>query len=225
MPAAYELKESPTSSHSLILRLAGKGEGRRLLDVGTAAGFLARRLHALGWQVTGIERDPDSARRARDHCSRVLIADLNRSLPEELEGSFDAILYGDILEHLAQPEKIFQSINRFLAPGGIVIVSIPNIAHLWIRAQILCGRFKYTEHGILDRTHLRFFTLGSFREFLRQGEIRCVEMRAVPAPLELVVAQRWQGSWLRTVQSVHALAAQAWPSGLAYQFVAKGVKS
>lgn len=223
MRSGYAFKDEPTSSHSLILGLAGKGQGRRLLDVGVADGFLARRLSELGWQVTGIERDADSARHAQSHCSQVLVADLNRSLPE-LEGRFDAILYGDVLEHLAEPKEVFQALNRSLAPGGVVIVSMPNVAHLWIRAGLLFGRFSYTERGILDRTHLRFFTLRSFRELLEQGGIRCVETRFAPAPLELVVPQRWQGLWLRGVQRLHALAARAWPGGLAYQFVAKGVK-
>lgn len=221
--APYELKEEPTSSHSVILGLAGKGGGRRLLDVGTADGFLARRLSEQGWQVTGIERDADSARQAQPHCSRVLVADLNRALPE-MEGRFETILYGDVLEHLSDPEAVFQGLNRFLAPGGTVIVSMPNIAHLSVRAGLLFGRFGYTERGILDRTHLRFFTLKSFREFLRQGGIRTLETRFTPAPLELVVPERWRGPWLRAVQRAHALAARAWPGGLAYQFIAKGIK-
>ena len=220
---AYALKESPASSHSVILRLAGQGGGRRLLDVGAADGFLARRLTAQGWEVTGIEGNPELAGRAQSQGSRIVIADLSRSLPE-LEGRFDVIVYGDVLEHLAQPQDVFGRLNRFLAPGGAVILSMPNIAHLWIRLQLLLGRFRYAERGILDRTHLRFFTLATFREFLRQEGIRCVEMQATPAPLELVVPERWQGPWLKLLQEGHALAARLWPGGLAYQFVAKGVQ-
>ena len=224
--AAYGFKEEPSSSHSLILRMVGKGHGRRLLDVGAADGFLARRLSALGWEVTGIEGNPGLARQAEPHCSRVVIADLNRSLPqvERVEGSFDAIVYGDVLEHLAQPEAVFRSINCSLGPEGVVIVSVPNIAHLWIRAQLLFGRFNYADKGILDRTHLRFFTLTSFREFLRVGGVRPTEMRVSPAPLELVVPPRWLGPWLWGVQRAHALAARAWPAGLGYQLIVKGVR-
>jgi len=221
--SVYTFKESGTSSHSLILRMAGEGRGRRLLDVGPADGFLARRLSSAGWEVTGIEGDPELGRQAQAGCSRVVAADLNGSLPE-LEGPFDAIIYGDVLEHLVRPEAVFRHLNRFLAPGGTVIVSMPNVAHLWVRMQLLLGRFSYRERGILDRTHLRFFTLGSFREFLRQGGIRPLEIRFTPAPLELAIPERLQGVWLRGLQRAHALAARAWPGGLAYQFVARGVK-
>ncbi len=217
----YGLKEFPTSSHSVLLEIAGEGRGRRLLDVGAADGFLSERLKSRGWRVTAIESDPRWAQAARSHCERVIVADLNREIPP-VEGLFDAILYGDVLEHLADPETVFRSLNRFLARDGFLLVSVPNVAHLWVRLGLLFGRFHYTERGLLDRTHLRFFTRKSFRHFLEQGGVKLCRVVSLPAPLELVVPQRWRGKWLAVLQKGHALAAQVWPGGLAYQFVAKG---
>jgi hypothetical protein len=109
---------------------------------------------------------------------------------------------------------------RTLAPGGTVIVSVPNVAHLWIRLSLLAGRFDYGDRGILDRTHLRFFTRRTFVAFLREAGLAVDELRVTPAPLPLVVPARWHGAWLDRLHGVSARAARLWPGGLAYQFVA-----
>ena len=217
----YPFKPFLTSSHFALLRGAGEGQGRRLLDVGCGEGFLAERLSAKGWKVVGIEGDPVLAERARRHCEEVLVSDLNRETPE-IPGTFEAILYGDILEHLASPQPLFHRLNQSLRPGGTVILSIPNVAHLWVRLSLLFGRFEYAQRGILDRTHLRFFTRRSLRRFLEEEQVGSIDWAAIPVPLELVIPQRWQGSWLVWLQRAHLLAARCWPQGLAYQFVVKG---
>lgn len=214
-------KPSPTSSHSFILRAIGQGAGRRVLDVGCADGFLAQRLAERGWEVTGLERNPDLAQRARRFCEQVIVADLNRQVPA-VPGLYDAIVFGDVLEHCAEPDAVFRQICRALAPEGQVVVSAPNIAHLSVRWMLLTGRFEYADRGILDRTHLRFFTRKSLRHFLEQNGVCRTEWVPVPAPVELVVPERWHGVWLRGLQRVHAAAARCWPGGLAYQFVVKG---
>lgn len=220
----YGFKGDPSSSHATILRFIGQGRGRRLLDVGAADGFLAERFAEQGWAVTAIEQDPELASCARRHCSEVVVSDLNNGVPQ-LTGSFDAMVYGDVLEHLASPELVLRDLNRHLKKDGMVIVSVPNVAHLWVRLMILLGRFEYADRGILDRTHLRFFTLKTFRQLLEQGHVHLVELVPVPAPLALVVPPRFHGAWLRWLQKVHAFGARCWPAGLAYQFVARGYGS
>lgn len=148
----------------------------------------------------------------------MVVADLDREIPQ-LEGRFDAIVYGDVLEHLADPLGALTVLNRRLEPGGMVVISIPNVAHLWIRLSLLLGRFEYADRGILDRTHLRFFTEKTLRRLLADAELRVDHLESTPAPLPLLVPPAWHGPWLRALHAVNAGAARRLPRLLAYQFV------
>jgi 2-polyprenyl-3-methyl-5-hydroxy-6-metoxy-1,4-benzoquinol methylase len=219
----YTLKTDPFSSHSIILGWLADGYGRRLLDVGAADGLLGRHLTERGWKVTGIEADPAMAAVGAAHCERMVVADLNRGVPA-LDGLFDAIVCGDVLEHLADPREVLRALVRALAPGGDVVVSVPNVAHLWMRLSLLVGRFEYTERGILDRTHLRFFTRRTLHALLAAADLRAVRRVATPVPLYQVVAPRWHGGALAAVHAVSAAAASALPRVLGYQFVVQATR-
>jgi 2-polyprenyl-3-methyl-5-hydroxy-6-metoxy-1,4-benzoquinol methylase len=215
----YQLKSDPYSSHAVILSRLGEGRGRRALDVGAADGFLAELLTRQGWQVTALERDPAQAAKARGRCHEVIVADLDQAAPR-LQGSFDAIVYGDVLEHLHDPLPVLVALDRTLAGDGRVIVSVPNVAHVWVRFSLALGRWNYADRGILDRTHLRFFTRRSLATFLRDAGLEEEELVATPVPLPLVVSPRFHGLFLDAVHALSAGAARAWKGGLAYQFVA-----
>jgi len=215
----YQLKSDPHSSHAVILRRLGEGRGRCALDVGAADGFLAELLTRQGWQVTALERDPAQAAKARGRCHEVIVADLDEAAPR-IEGAFAAIVYGDVLEHLGDPLPVLVALNRSLAPGGCVIVSVPNVAHLWVRLSLLLGRWDYAERGILDRTHLRFFTRRTFVALLVQAGLAVEELAVTPVPLPLLVPDRLHGAWLHALHAASAAASRGWQSGLAYQFVA-----
>ena len=217
--SVYQLKSDPHSSHAVILRQLGDGRGRRALDVGAADGFLAELLTRQGWQVTALERDPAQAAKARGRCHEVIVADLDEAAPR-LEGAFDAIVYGDVLEHLADPLPVLVALNRSLASDGRVVVSVPNVAHLWVRLSLLLGRWEYADRGILDRTHLRFFTRRSFARFLGDAGLAIEEIVATPVPLPLVVPPRFHGGLLDAAHGLSAWAAQVWKGGLGYQLVA-----
>ena len=214
----YTLKADPFSSHSIILRWLGEGRGRRLLDVGAADGLLGRHLTERGWKVTGLEADPALAAAGAAHCERMLVADLDRGVPT-LDGEFDAIVCGDVLEHLVEPSAVLATLVGSLASGGDVVISVPTVAHLWVRLSLLAGRFDYAERGILDRTHLRFFTWRTL-DALRAGAGLVVGRRvATPVPLYQVVPPRWHGRALAAVHALGAAAARALPRVLGYQFV------
>jgi 2-polyprenyl-3-methyl-5-hydroxy-6-metoxy-1,4-benzoquinol methylase len=215
----YQLKSDPYSSHAVILSRLGDGHGRRALDVGAADGFLAELLTRQGWQVTALERDPAQAAKARGRCHEVIVADLDQAAPR-LQGFFDAIVYGDVLEHLNDPLPVLVALDRALAAGGQVMVSVPNVAHLWVRLSLALGRWNYADRGILDRTHLRFFTKRTFAALLRDAGLSVEELIATPVPLPLVVPPRLHGPVLDTIHALSAGAARAWKGGLAYQFVA-----
>ena len=214
----YRLKSDPYSSHSLILSWLGEGRGRRALDVGAADGLLSARLTAQGWRVTGIEHDPVAAEAGARHCERMVVADLARELPG-LDGPFDVIVYGDVLEHLPEPLRVLVELNRWLAPGGFVVISIPNIAHLAIRLLFLAGYFTYMDRGILDRTHLRFFTDHSLRRLLGAAGLVIVRRTATAVPLYQVVPRAWHGWLLDAVHAVSAALSRLFPRLLGYQFV------
>ncbi len=216
----YQSKvDDPYSSHSVILRSVGDGKGKRLLDVGSAQGVLAQKFTERGFEVTCIEGSPELAALGKDKCHEMIVADLDKPLPQ-LNGQFDVIVYGDILEHLRNPMEVFTGFNRCLRPEGQVIVSVPNMAHLWVRLNLLLGRYEYADRGILDRTHLRFFTLSSFRRFLSEAGLECDRMVGTPVPLFLVVPKQYHGRWLRAVQALNALVTRSWKRMFGFQFVA-----
>jgi 2-polyprenyl-3-methyl-5-hydroxy-6-metoxy-1,4-benzoquinol methylase len=218
--ARYTFKADPHSSHSVILRWLGDGHGRRLLDVGAADGLLARELTTRGWRVTGIEGDAAAAQVGAATCERMLVADLDGE-PPRLDGEgFDAIVYGDVLEHLRDPARVLAGLNRAAVPAAAIIVSVPNVAHLWMRLSLAAGRFDYAERGILDRTHLRFFTRRTLVTLLAGAGLRVERMTATPVPLHQVVPPRLHGRALAAVHGASAAAARAWPRLLGYQFVA-----
>jgi len=145
-------------------------QGRRILECGCSTGYLSRHLAERGCTVTGIEIDADAAEQARQWCERVLVTDLNNlEWMNGLARDYDTILFGDVLEHLVHPEIVLRKASELLAPGGRVIVCLPNIAHWRIRASLLMGRFEYTPTGIMDVTHLRFFTPKSARKFIEDS--------------------------------------------------------
>jgi 2-polyprenyl-3-methyl-5-hydroxy-6-metoxy-1,4-benzoquinol methylase len=214
----YTLKPDPHSSHSIMLAWLGAGHGRRLLDVGAADGLLSRALSDAGWRVTGIEGDPVLADAGRAYCERMVVSDLDRDLPD-FDAPFDAIVYGDVLEHLVDPLRTIQGLNRWLAPGGRVVISVPNVAHLLIRLSLLVGRFDYFDRGILDRTHLRFFTDRSLRRLLGAAGLVIIRRTATAVPLYQVLPPSWHGRVLAAVHAVSAACSRALPRLLGYQFV------
>ena len=142
----------------------------------------------------------------------------------EWEQPFDVVVCADVLEHLANPEALLARIHHWLHPEGILLVSIPNIANVSIRASLLFGRFRYTERGILDRSHLSFYTRSSAQHLLSDSGFRVtsVEPTAMPYELALPVLSR---AVLATPTRVFAQAtARAWPSLFGYQFVFEAVR-
>lgn len=164
---AEDLDEN--SSLKKILRWVG--ENKHVIDFGCATGYLARLVSSKGCRVTGIEINAKAAKIAEQYCEKVIVADLDFvNLKDVLtETKFDVAVFGDVLEHLRNPWKVLEETKELLKPGGYVIASIPNIAHGAIRLALLQGKFEYTELGILDNTHLRFFTRKTVTELFEHS--------------------------------------------------------
>jgi 2-polyprenyl-3-methyl-5-hydroxy-6-metoxy-1,4-benzoquinol methylase len=157
--------DEPGSAHTLVVGLVP--EGARVLEFGCATGYMSEVMRtSKGCRVTGIEIDPEAGELAKEHCDRVIIGDAEKLDYDELLGKerFDAILFVDVLEHLKEPGDVLARIRPFLSRRGSVLASIPNVAHGSVRLALLAGEFRYRRTGLLDDTHLRFFTRQGVQE-------------------------------------------------------------
>ncbi len=171
-------------SHALLLEAVP--DGARVLDVGCAEGYLARALAERGCTVVGLEFDPRAASAARDVCERVVVGDVeDPAVREQVDGPFDRVLFGDVLEHLRDPEAVLRWAATLLGADGRAVVSLPNIAHWTARRELLRGRFPQADHGLFDRTHLRFFTRQSARALVERAGLTVEREAFAPAALPL----------------------------------------
>ncbi len=171
--------ESRHGAHRKMVELVGKGKA--VLELGCGEGFVSERLQRNQCVVTAVELDKRKAERAKGHCKEIIVGDVETAKLGFKQNSFDAILFGDVLEHLLQPAEVLRKMGQFLKKDGRVIVSIPNIANWKIRLQLLFGGFDYREQGILDKTHLHFFTRKTARQLIEGAGYKIVEEDFVPS--------------------------------------------
>jgi len=164
------------SVHADVVHLVG--EGVRVLELGPATGYMSHAFVERGCTVVGIELDPEMGERAGQVCERVIVGDLDKlDLDAELgEERFDVIVAADVLEHLRDPLDVLTRLEKFLEPDGHFVISIPNVAHGSVRLALLSGHFDYQNIGLLDSTHLRFFTRETFEQLLDEAELGLAEM-------------------------------------------------
>lgn len=170
--------DNPNNSQTQLISLVG--HDKTVLDVGCAAGDTASMLTDRGCRVSGVDIDATAAEPAREVLDELVIADIDRSpLSEHFKAeSFDAVIFGDVLEHLSDPWAALRDATTLLRPGGRVLVSIPNVAHAAVRLSLLGGRWDYTQTGLLDRTHLRFFTLDGVCELIESADLTIEVLRS-----------------------------------------------
>ncbi|HZY32046.1 MAG TPA: class I SAM-dependent methyltransferase [Candidatus Methylomirabilis sp.] len=178
------------TAHALVLRLVGRNKS--VLEIGPASGYLSRRLVEAGSRVTGIEANAEAASRA-DHPGIHLICG---SVEEEetlrkVRGGFDVVVLADVLEHLRWPEQTLLRMRTFLNPGGYAVVSLPNIANWKTRIGLLLGRFEYSEEGIMDRTHLRFFTKRSAEAMILKAGYEVLEFHPGATRMPRILLKAW----------------------------------
>lgn len=147
-------------------------DNKRVLDAGCATGKLARVLRRnKNCQIIGMEYDDEAitiCKKNRDF-EKVVKVDLNKVTITDFplyQNSFDYIIFADVLEHLYNPSQVVNVFKKFLKKDGYFLFSIPNVAHASIKANLLLDNWDYTELGILDKTHVRFFTASSISQFL-----------------------------------------------------------
>ena len=160
------------SSHTQLVLLTGRD--KKVLEVGPATGYITKALSERGCHVTCIETDPVAAEIASSFCERMIVGSIEEiDLPATFEDErFDVVMFGDVLEHLLDPEAVLVRVVSLLNPDGYVVASIPNVAHASIVLNLMAGEFKYTDLGLLDKTHLRFFTRSSIETMFRESGYR-----------------------------------------------------
>jgi SAM-dependent methyltransferase len=184
---------------------------RRVLDVGCGAGAFGQLLQQRGHEVSGVELVPAAAAEARAVLGRVEVMDIEALPLPFAAGSFDAIVFADVLEHLIDPWRVLRDAAIQLAPGGYVIASVPNVQNWSVLRRLALGRWDYRHRGILDRGHLRFFTARSIRSLFAQAGLRIT-----------VLKPHYRKNWPRRVLSL--LTAGRCRGFLARQYLVVGVK-
>lgn len=182
----YPLKQSKASSHYYVMRMVGANQ--EVIDIGCGEGYLARELKKMGNRISGIDVLPTAAETSA--LDRYYSADLDdgiSSVVKQLGGKrFTRAILLDVLEHLKRPERILDECHDVLDREGHLIISVPNIANISVRLSLLLGQFNYTERGIMDRTHLRFFTRKTAREMITSCGYEIVEEQMTVIPIELI---------------------------------------
>jgi 2-polyprenyl-3-methyl-5-hydroxy-6-metoxy-1,4-benzoquinol methylase len=178
-----EVDVNSNSHQARIVRLVGTG--KRVLELGCATGYMSRVLRDRRCQIVAVEIDGKAAELAAAFCERVLVGDLDQlDLVQELgEDRFDVVLAADVLEHLKDPLAVLRAVKKVLKPDGYLLASIPNVAHGSVRLALLSGRFPYSETGLLDHTHLRFYSRETMEKLFEGAGYAIVHLERNEVPL------------------------------------------
>lgn len=166
-------------SHNIFKRLIIQNLPLKstILDIGCGFGAVGA-LVGNSFQVIGIEKYQEYLKLAQKHYYKIYQLDLNypKEINQITETKFDMIIFGDVLEHLLEPDLVIDSLLKKLSAKGLLIISLPNIAQLPYRIKHLFGKFEYSNSGIMDRTHLHFFTLKTAKQFISNHKLKIISI-------------------------------------------------
>jgi 2-polyprenyl-3-methyl-5-hydroxy-6-metoxy-1,4-benzoquinol methylase len=164
----------------------------KVMDLGCASGRLGEALKARGTAslVHGIELSESAAAEAEQRLDQVWVGDLSLFDWDQADSDYDVIIAADVLEHIPDPWETLRRLRNKLAAGGKIVASLPNVRYWKVIADLLFrGQFRYTDAGVLDRTHLRFFTRSSLRHLFTQAGYKVQYL----AP-KMISRQGWRGA-------------------------------
>lgn len=167
----YQFEDINLAIIALLKQASAPMSPACILDLGCGRARLGGEIEKLGYRVTGIDHSPTACDAARTRISEVIELDLldrERITAALGERRFDWLLGADILEHFPDPAELLRFYRRFVRPAGHLIVSLPNVAVWDNRLRVLFGRFNYRETGVMDRSHLRFFTFRTAKELVAE---------------------------------------------------------
>lgn len=180
----YQFKESEGTSHTALIDMLKDAPPKRILDVGCSGGRLADRLRDFGHHVTGI--DSVEVDGVRDRVDAFVPADLERGIPAAAGGDFDVVVAADVIEHVADPRRLLRQMIDVLARDGEILISTPNFCHWYPRMRVAGGMFDYDRRGILDETHLRFFSRRSLLRTVHATGLEVLELRYTGLPFDVL---------------------------------------
>ncbi|HEY0370396.1 MAG TPA: class I SAM-dependent methyltransferase [Thermoanaerobaculia bacterium] len=224
MPNVYTFKDFEGSSHRILLELIRKHRprGGTLLDLGAAGGELGSAIRAHFDRTIGFEYNVDCICDLVGRFNQVVIADLERV--KQLPKGVSAIVLADVLEHLRSPASTLTLVREALADDGHAFISVPNIANITVRLGLLFGIFEYRDRGILDYTHLRFYTKRTISREIENAGFHIEEVRGSSVPIRLI-AGRWIPEFvLRTGERILTWLTRLWRGLFAYQVILVAVK-
>lgn len=212
----YVFKPFYGSSHHWALgQLAGSVAGKRVLDIGAGGGGIGRAARDQSPQeLVAIEIDPAAQAPLRETYDEV-----HASIAPLKGRQYDLVIMLDVLEHMSDPFGFLQELRPLLAPGARLLISVPNVAHWSVRFSLLFGRFEYGSRGILDRTHLYFFSRRRFKQMLRSiPDGMITELNGSIEPVELVLpAWAYENPIFRVCSQIRCWFARKLPGLMAYQ--------
>jgi len=211
------------NAHTMQFRLItsrlerfGKNGQVRVLEVGCSSGYFTELLRNHGMWVYGVEPYEPAAREARPKLDGLFVGTIEKFLEEHqaVAGTFDFIVFGDVLEHLSSPEAVLRQVSVLLSPHGYIVASVPNVTHYSVRTMLLEGQWHYRRYGIMDNTHLRFFSRIGLRKMLASAGLGIEELRFTTLAVE--DADIFANTWLFE-KAKHLMAGTDF--GDAFQFV------
>ncbi len=184
----FDKFDDPYSSHSLIYKqlLSYGVRGKKILELGVGDASLTRRLQANGALIDGVESDQVYIDLAAPYCQKIFSGDLNQIETLDLDTDYDIIVAADILEHLVDPEYVLSKLKTHLKKDGLLVVSLPNVANIYVRMSLLFGRFNYHSKGLLDKTHLHFYTIHTAANMLSKTGWKITAKNVTAIPLAIV---------------------------------------
>jgi 2-polyprenyl-3-methyl-5-hydroxy-6-metoxy-1,4-benzoquinol methylase len=241
-PYLEEVNEGVVREFRRLLPWAG-----RALDVGCGRGQLGAAVRSLGWEVWGVEQAGEACAAAEKRLHHLIRADLHdrqRVRAEVGDTRFEALLFSDVLEHVYDPLGALESYLDLLAPGGRLFVSVPNMVVWTNRLLLLLGRVRYSDGGVMDRTHIRFFNRRTARELVAATGCRVERVastphlvrsalplikrlwlgRGHPADPRALIDSRGYTFYLKYVYPVERWLASLWPALFAFRIIVVGRK-
>ncbi|HYH10302.1 MAG TPA: class I SAM-dependent methyltransferase [Thermoanaerobaculia bacterium] len=219
MPNVYTFKDFEGSSHRILLDMIRRHArpGGRLLDLGAAGGELGSSLTDHFSQRIGFEYNVDCVGELCGRFDQVVVADLEtlKALPKDV----DAIVLADVLEHLRSPATALALVRKSLHDEGRVFISVPNIANITVRLGLLFGIFEYRDRGILDHTHLRFYTKRTIRREVERAGFRILEIGGSSVPIRLILGRFTPELLLRIGEKLLTGLTRLWRGLFAYQII------
>ena len=219
MPNVYTFKDFEGSSHRILMRLIrrhAKQDGT-LLDLGAAGGELGSAVREHFSRTLGFEYNVDCVSELCGRFDQAVIADLETI--KRLPGNIDAIVLADVLEHLRNPARALALVREALNDDGRVFISVPNIANITVRLGLLFGVFEYRDRGILDHTHLRFYTKRTIRQEIERAGFRILETAGSSVPIRLIIGRFTPEPLLRFGEKVLTMLTRVWRALFAYQII------